>query len=554
MAGENIDNLTMEQYLTLTRGNQARGVVRPEIGGNVNFEIKSQFIRELREDTFLRNKNNDAHEHIERVLDVVCLFNILGVARDAVVLCVFPITLTGATKRWVDRLTSRTISTWDLLKKAFIQRYYPPSKTAKQLEDIRNFNQEGEKTLNQAWERYNDLLYKCLTHDINRHRKTMADHSEKWHDSLPSQSLCNSNNSEGMAFILCDGPHLDKECPLNKDAKSVEEVKNDEGHSSPFIRTKDRVGTHGYYTGVDNRLPFGEKNPSLEELINKHLEESARSSSEMELMKEDHAKVATEVPTLSVGQCKAVYDDAPINKASSKKAIEIHEVSFIDKHEDDNLPSKDLGASINVMSKSMFEHLKLANLKEMNMLVEMADMTKKNTLVEYMILSGTDNRPPMLDKDLVIRTNKYAELSTAKKIQADCDMKATNIILQGLLADIYSLVNHHRVAKDLWERVYLPPEWSKFVTDVKLVKDFHTSNYYQLHAYLEQHELHANEVRLMRERNQDPLALIANQQMTPPQFNFYQSSYNNPQLQPEFSPSHYGSNQPLIYLSITTST
>nr|GEX43207.1 integrase, catalytic region, zinc finger, CCHC-type, peptidase aspartic, catalytic [Tanacetum cinerariifolium] len=31
------------------------------------------------------------------------------------------------------------------------------------------------------------------------------------------------------------------------------------------------------------------------------------------------------------------------------------------------------------------------------------------------------------------------------------------------------------------------------VTDVKLVKDLHTTNYDQLHAYLEQHELHANE-------------------------------------------------------------
>nr|GEU88970.1 Gag-Pol polyprotein [Tanacetum cinerariifolium] len=41
----------------------------------------------------------------------------------------------------------------------------------------------------------------------------------------------------------------------------------------------------------------------------------------------------------------------------------------------------------------------------------------------------------------------------------------------------------------------LPPEWSKFVTDVKLVKDLHTSNYDQFHAYLEQHELHENEVR-----------------------------------------------------------
>ncbi|GKE14402.1 hypothetical protein Tco_1421979, partial [Tanacetum coccineum] len=89
----------------------------------------------------------------------------------------------------------------------------------------------------------------------------------------------------------------------------------------------------------------------------------------------------------------------------------------------------------------------------------------------------------------------------------------------------------------------LPPEWSKFVTDVKLVKDLHTSNFDQLHAYLEQHELHANEVRIMRERNQDPLAFVANQQMTPPHFNPYQSSYN-PQLQQQFSQSQYGSIQP----------
>nr|GEU81385.1 hypothetical protein [Tanacetum cinerariifolium] len=78
---------------------------------------------------------------------------------------------------------------------------------------------------------------------------------------------------------------------------------------------------------------------------------------------------------------------------------------------------------------------------------------QKNTLAEYMILSGADNHPPMLDKDLYdsckIRiTKKYAELSAAEKIQADCDMKATNIILQGLSADIYSLVNHHRTAEE----------------------------------------------------------------------------------------------------------
>ncbi|GJS22761.1 retrovirus-related pol polyprotein from transposon TNT 1-94 [Tanacetum coccineum] len=53
----------------------------------------------------------------------------------------------------------------------------------------------------------------------------------------------------------------------------------------------------------------------------------------------------------------------------------------------------------------------------------------------------------------------------------------------------------------------IPPEWRKFMTVVKLVRDLHTTNIDQLHAYLGQHEFHANKVRLMHERNSDPLAL-----------------------------------------------
>ncbi|GKB40624.1 retrovirus-related pol polyprotein from transposon TNT 1-94 [Tanacetum coccineum] len=40
----------------------------------------------------------------------------------------------------------------------------------------------------------------------------------------------------------------------------------------------------------------------------------------------------------------------------------------------------DLGVSVNVIPKSMFEHLKLAQLKKTDMLVEMADMTKRSPI------------------------------------------------------------------------------------------------------------------------------------------------------------------------------
>ncbi|GJW58952.1 hypothetical protein Tco_0105683 [Tanacetum coccineum] len=203
-----------------------------------------------------------------------------------------------------------------------------------------------------------------------------------------------------------------------------------------------------------------------------------------------------------------------------------------------------------------------------------------------MILESVENSPliwPTIKENGVTRTKKYAELSAAEKIQADCDMKATNIILQGLPTDIYSLVNHHRVSKDLWERVQLLMQctsltkqerecklydvFDKF-THIKgeslhkyylrftqLINDMNIYNMkmeqFQLYAYLEQHELHANEVRLLRERNQDPLAFVANQQMTPPHFNTYQSSYNNPQLQQQFPPSQYGLIHPNQHYSST---
>nr|GFB80937.1 hypothetical protein [Tanacetum cinerariifolium] len=55
----------------------------------------------------------------------------------------------------------------------------------------------------------------------------------------------------------------------------------------------------------------------------------------------------------------------------------------------------------------------------------------------------------------VTRLKKYSKLSTAKAIQADCDVKETNIILQALPPEIYALVSTHKVAKDLWERIQM---------------------------------------------------------------------------------------------------
>nr|GEU40205.1 hypothetical protein [Tanacetum cinerariifolium] len=416
-------------------------------------------MRELGEDTFSGNKNDDAHEHVERVLDNFSLFNIPGVTHDAVMLHVFPITLTEAAKGWVDRLPPGTVDSWDLLKKYLSSKgtvHHPiPLKSLKTSitsirkamkhytklgkgrydvsvpalhkkprrtktytpypEDSYTLHQKvniffsGLSTMNCQLLDSQGLIPGMTPAQALTTMKTMADHSQKWHDGSSSRNIDRSSSSKGITAIIrcqtCRGAHLDKECPLNEELKSMDEVKYGEfRRSSPFSNgAKYRVGPPGYYTHIDNRPPFEEKRPSLEDLLNKHIEESTRRRAEMEewvkklqesikinthnqsaslenmeiqieqLMKEFHAKTTSEVPNSSAGQCKAVHanKEVPFDKTIN----EPHEVSFV--FDDSIQVAQEEGASVNVIPKSMFEHLKLPRLRKTDMLVEMAYMTKR---------------------------------------------------------------------------------------------------------------------------------------------------------------------------------
>nr|GEV84743.1 hypothetical protein [Tanacetum cinerariifolium] len=176
-------------------------------------------------------------------------------------------------------------------------------------------------------------------------------------------------------------------------------------------------------------------------------------------------------------------------------------------------------------------------------------------LVDKAILSGVDNRPPMLEKDMydswksrmelymlnrqhgrmilesvksglllwptieengVTRLKKYSELSTTKPFKPTAMSRLQTSFSKDFpqrfmhwkgksLRDYYLrfslLLNDMNIYNMKLEQFQvntkflntLPPEWSKFVTDVKLVRDLHTTNVDQLHAYLGQHEYHANE-------------------------------------------------------------
>nr|GEU74950.1 ribonuclease H-like domain-containing protein [Tanacetum cinerariifolium] len=84
----------------------------------------------------------------------------------------------------------------------------------------------------------------------------------------------------------------------------------------------------------------------------------------------------------------------------------------------------------------------------------------------------------------------------------------------------------------------LPPKWRKFVTDIKLVKDLHMTNVDHLHAYLGQHEYHANESSQYGSHAQSstPLSITypSNDFQSSVHHNLYNSSSSIPQM--EYAP------------------
>ncbi|GKC84875.1 putative nucleotidyltransferase, ribonuclease H [Tanacetum coccineum] len=161
---------------------EGKRISNPE---NATFDIKGQFLRELRKTTFSGSSTENAIEHIRKVLEVASMSNI----NDSALLRVFPLTVVGVARRWFDRTSSEHVKNWDKIKQNFIRGFYPPAMILEQLGEICNFKPEDGESLFNTWERYNDLLFKCPFHDLNDHQKLntfyngLKDHTRRIIDS-----------------------------------------------------------------------------------------------------------------------------------------------------------------------------------------------------------------------------------------------------------------------------------------------------------------------------------------------------------------------------------
>nr|GEW04329.1 reverse transcriptase domain-containing protein [Tanacetum cinerariifolium] len=89
------------------------------------------------------------------------------VPNTTIKLLLFPFSLEGEARIWLDKEPPRSILTWEDLVSKFINQFFPPSKTTYLRNEITNFLQKPNETFNEAWERFKDLLRQCPHHGGN---------------------------------------------------------------------------------------------------------------------------------------------------------------------------------------------------------------------------------------------------------------------------------------------------------------------------------------------------------------------------------------------------
>ncbi|GJT92249.1 hypothetical protein Tco_1081094 [Tanacetum coccineum] len=215
--------------MSKTQENYGSGVTRPTINQDTPFELKGQFVKELRDNTFSGSEHEDANEHIEKVLEIVDLFHIPKVTQDQIMLQAFPEVILFY--KGLDVPTRQILDSKGAI----------PSKTAV---DAKIAIQE------------------------------MTEYSQKWHNRTSSRTR-STETSDGLAAI---------QAQLNNIGREIKKV-NEKVYAAQFgapyqPRGQYRAAGPGFYQRNNRNSSYPDRRTSLEESLTKFMAESAKRHEE----------------------------------------------------------------------------------------------------------------------------------------------------------------------------------------------------------------------------------------------------------------------------------
>ncbi|KAK9690655.1 hypothetical protein RND81_09G144000 [Saponaria officinalis] len=162
MAARSIKELTAPDLT-----NQPLCITIPPLAAGVNFELKSGLIHLL--PSFHGLNGEDPNKYLSDFHIVCSSMKPAGVTDEQLKLRAFPFSLKDAARDWLYYLPTSSIDTWIKMKRAFLEKYFPASRSSQLKKEISNAEQRDGESMYEYWERFKKLCGTCPYHGYEDH-------------------------------------------------------------------------------------------------------------------------------------------------------------------------------------------------------------------------------------------------------------------------------------------------------------------------------------------------------------------------------------------------
>nr|GEW82613.1 hypothetical protein [Tanacetum cinerariifolium] len=428
------DQRTMAQLLQAPTEGYEDAIVVPTITAD-NFKLKHGLLTLVQNKQFFGHDKEDPHAHVRYFNKITSTLKFPNVPNTSIKLMLFSFSLKGAAWIWLEKEPPRSIFTWDDLVSKFINQFFPPSKTTNLRNEITNYQQRFDESFSEAWDRFKDLLRACPHHGfLELHQLDMFYNALNYKDQdslnsavggnfldkIPRECLAiieskskvhyscnkpvvakvNMNTSTFVkeSCVTCGGAHSYRNCPVtdgNVYRDNIQEfvsqasaVNYNQGNTShPYVKANDAVMRNMQTQGqnMQNQLT------NLTDLLTKFVNSNSASTSSSGSLPSN--KIANPISDLNAitTQSALIGNKEKLSKMARTSLNEHFYAALLKKLLDklgdpgkflipcdfpgmaECLALADLGASINLISFSMWKRLSLPDLPLTCMTLELAD-------------------------------------------------------------------------------------------------------------------------------------------------------------------------------------
>ncbi|GJR68297.1 reverse transcriptase domain-containing protein [Tanacetum coccineum] len=335
-------------------------------------------------------------------------------------LMLFPFSLEGSARIWLEKEPPRSILTWDDLVSKFINQFFPPSKTTNLRNEITRFQQRFDESFYEAWDRFNDLLRACPHHGFSELHQL-----DTFYNALNANDQDSLNSAAGGNFL----DKMPREClriiertlPSQTVTNPREHVnaittrsgKTCEGPSTPLVPTP--VVSTPLKEPVVSTPVIGLKDALVEmPKFNKWLSSLLRN-------KEKLKEIA--ITTVNAECSAIIMNKVPEKLEDPRKFLIPCALQELDRTN----ALADSGASINLLPHSIYKQLRLGALTPTRMTLELA-----NRLITH---------PMGIAEDVVVRVDGFTFLADFVMVNFEPDPRVPIILGRPFLCTAKALID-----------------------------------------------------------------------------------------------------------------